>query len=389
MMKTQDRKPSLSSPLRELSPSPPSPPPHTNQTRPTPHTNLNSQPNPGSTPKTNKKTNPHADPGRFPPRTDQGERQCTNCSETDTPQWRGTLCNACALWRRSRGTDRPMPLMFPRKRGRSPWPSPSVSPSIASELNGGRGGCGWCRRNPGAEREGCERCGIWRERGRPRMMAVSIPNSFVTLILRPESLTSGIHCLISPGSAIRRDKYAVDVIRPGGIPCANRHSPSGSFALATIYDSGVDAQQPQEPYPLRRPSFPYRPHSSHSGYYASPSPPPPHPQRDYNDRYIPRGAHFPPRIAALLERQKAGRTGGDVEGAHAGMAGKQMKEGRAGDGRRDAARGMYLSPSPALVARRIPQEGLGAGMSRDEWMWRAGDVWDALESAGRALDWAS
>ena len=49
----------------------------------------------------------------FAARTDNGEKRCTNCGETDTPQWRGTLCNACALWRRSRGTDRPMPLVFP------------------------------------------------------------------------------------------------------------------------------------------------------------------------------------------------------------------------------------------------------------------------------------
>ena len=57
----------------------------------------------------------------FSPHTQTGEKQCTNCGETDTPQWRGTLCNACALWKRSRGTDRPLPLLFPvRKRPRSP-----------------------------------------------------------------------------------------------------------------------------------------------------------------------------------------------------------------------------------------------------------------------------
>ncbi|OWZ63687.1 hypothetical protein AYX15_04415 [Cryptococcus neoformans] len=57
---------------------------------------------------------------RFPSRTPQNDRQCTNCGETDTPQWRGTLCNACALWKRSRGTDRPLPLLFPvRKRSPS------------------------------------------------------------------------------------------------------------------------------------------------------------------------------------------------------------------------------------------------------------------------------
>ena len=72
-----------------------------------------------------------SDKARFPPRTDDGEKQCTNCGETDTPQWRGTLCNACALWRRSRGTDRPLPLLFPvRKRPRSPSlePEPEYDP---------------------------------------------------------------------------------------------------------------------------------------------------------------------------------------------------------------------------------------------------------------------
>lgn len=57
---------------------------------------------------------------RFPARTTTNEKQCTNCGEVDTPQWRGTLCNACALWRRSRGTDRPLPLLFTVRRGRSP-----------------------------------------------------------------------------------------------------------------------------------------------------------------------------------------------------------------------------------------------------------------------------
>ncbi|WVN90360.1 uncharacterized protein L203_105596 [Cryptococcus depauperatus CBS 7841] len=53
---------------------------------------------------------------RFPPCTSQNDRQCTNCGETVTSQWRGTLCNACALWKRSRGTDRPLPLLFSVKR---------------------------------------------------------------------------------------------------------------------------------------------------------------------------------------------------------------------------------------------------------------------------------
>ncbi|ORX36034.1 hypothetical protein BD324DRAFT_519420 [Kockovaella imperatae] len=60
---------------------------------------------------------------RFPSHNAHGDKQCINCQETDTPQWRSGLCNACALWKRSRGTDRPLPLLFPiRKRPESPSP---------------------------------------------------------------------------------------------------------------------------------------------------------------------------------------------------------------------------------------------------------------------------
>ncbi|WWC66333.1 uncharacterized protein I206_100234 [Kwoniella pini CBS 10737] len=65
---------------------------------------------------------------KFPLYNLKGEKQCTNCSEIDTPQWRGSLCNACALWKRSRGTDRPLPLTFPCKRK-------SLSPSLSSLLS--------------------------------------------------------------------------------------------------------------------------------------------------------------------------------------------------------------------------------------------------------------
>jgi hypothetical protein len=92
---------------------------------------------------------------RFPARTERGEKQCTNCGETDTPQWRGTLCNTCALWKRSRGVDRPLPLLFPvRKRPRS------VGPELEhGEGEGGKDGA----RGRGAkgvkgepERDGCQ-----------------------------------------------------------------------------------------------------------------------------------------------------------------------------------------------------------------------------------------
>ncbi|WVQ85661.1 hypothetical protein IAT38_007827 [Cryptococcus sp. DSM 104549] len=73
-------------------------------------------------PTPSKRAKPSPNQGtRFPARTAHGDRQCTNCGEVDTPQWRGTLCNACALWKRSRGTDRPLPLLFPVRR-RSPTP---------------------------------------------------------------------------------------------------------------------------------------------------------------------------------------------------------------------------------------------------------------------------
>ncbi|ORY33685.1 hypothetical protein BCR39DRAFT_556912 [Naematelia encephala] len=80
-------------------------------------------------------TNPEISPSQqFTPRNENGEKQCTNCGDTDTPQWRGTLCNACALWKRSRGTDRPLPLLFPiRKRPRSPESPDSGSENQMSE----------------------------------------------------------------------------------------------------------------------------------------------------------------------------------------------------------------------------------------------------------------
>ena len=91
---------------------------------------------------------------RFPAKTSKGDRQCTNCSETDTPQWRGTLCNACALWKRSRGTDRPLPLLFPpRKRSRSPTPNSDEDDGLADtgplSLSPMRhiGSCRDCRRH--------------------------------------------------------------------------------------------------------------------------------------------------------------------------------------------------------------------------------------------------
>jgi hypothetical protein len=103
--RSQRSLPSPASPLREVSPEQAAPPPHERK--------------PGEP--------------RFPPRTEDGDRQCTNCGEIDTPQWRGTLCNACALWKRSRGTDRPLPLLFPPRR-RAPSPSPSLSPSPLHDL---------------------------------------------------------------------------------------------------------------------------------------------------------------------------------------------------------------------------------------------------------------
>jgi len=110
--------PPASPPLREVSP-------HDVAITLTSNASAGTRPaNPSKNGKTGKtgKTAPAA-PGRFPPRNEDDERQCTNCGEVDTPQWRGTLCNACALWKRARGSDRPLPLRFPvRKRARSVTP---------------------------------------------------------------------------------------------------------------------------------------------------------------------------------------------------------------------------------------------------------------------------
>ena len=104
------------------------------------------------------------DAARFPVRTSHDQKQCTNCGETDTPQWRGTLCNACALWRRSRGTDRPLPLLFTRRRARSPSRDRSASIGEAADDAGrccdmcgapgeaGRAGCAGCEREKGGQR---------------------------------------------------------------------------------------------------------------------------------------------------------------------------------------------------------------------------------------------
>ncbi|ODO07239.1 hypothetical protein L198_00818 [Cryptococcus wingfieldii CBS 7118] len=81
---------------------------------------LPSEPTRTNPPSTRKRSSNINQGSRFPPRTPTNDRQCTNCGERDTPQWRGTLCNACALWKRSRGTDRPLPLLFPLRRSPTP-----------------------------------------------------------------------------------------------------------------------------------------------------------------------------------------------------------------------------------------------------------------------------
>ncbi|OCF31090.1 hypothetical protein I316_07221 [Kwoniella heveanensis BCC8398] len=136
-------------PLRAISPSQlaapvPLPPPLSQSTSGGPSANTNTRKSQVQNKKTKTvttnntkgkaKSNTINQGSRFPAKTSHGERQCTNCGEVDTPQWRGTLCNACALWKRSRGTDRPLPLLFPRRRttpspSLSPSPSPSLSPS--------------------------------------------------------------------------------------------------------------------------------------------------------------------------------------------------------------------------------------------------------------------
>ncbi|WRT64226.1 uncharacterized protein IL334_001155 [Kwoniella shivajii] len=105
------------------------------ESRTTSTSNSHATPKKAKKPKT-KKTSIVNQGSRFPAYTPNGERQCTNCSEIDTPQWRGTLCNACALWKRSRGTDRPLPLLFPVRR-KSPSPEPEDEKN--EELDGDEG----------------------------------------------------------------------------------------------------------------------------------------------------------------------------------------------------------------------------------------------------------
>ncbi|GFZ43596.1 hypothetical protein JCM24511_01316 [Saitozyma sp. JCM 24511] len=89
--------------LEPLSPAPQSAPTSSAElTHPLPHPTLPAQLSPPAPPAPPAQPNPLTRPipppapaqPRFAPRTSDGSRQCTNCGELDTPQWRGTLCNA-------------------------------------------------------------------------------------------------------------------------------------------------------------------------------------------------------------------------------------------------------------------------------------------------------
>ena len=95
---------------------------------------------------------------RFAARTDKGDKRCTNCGETDTPQWRGTLCNACALWRRSRGTDRPLPLVFSSIQQVESPSTESVLGEAGMDDQNGRMICEVCDGRRSLRQRVCARC---------------------------------------------------------------------------------------------------------------------------------------------------------------------------------------------------------------------------------------
>ncbi|WVW82388.1 hypothetical protein I302_104395 [Kwoniella bestiolae CBS 10118] len=176
---------------------------------------------------------------RFPSYTSTGERQCTNCSEVDTPQWRGTLCNACALWKRSRGTDRPLPLLFPVKR-RSPTPEEDEEEGQEDEqyegLMLGMGG----NMNVGDQREISPAVGVGQGPGQNRRRFWVDGNSRSVAGAQHVRASSGSESFVGPGLGVM-----------GGHGQRGRgHGRTMSYQPVAHHRSSSSLSQPQpQPFP--------------------------------------------------------------------------------------------------------------------------------------------
>ena len=56
-------------------------------------------------------------------------KTCCNCGTTETPMWRGEHCNACAIWKRKHGDERPLEEEA-RRRAAMPPARPKPTPHV-------------------------------------------------------------------------------------------------------------------------------------------------------------------------------------------------------------------------------------------------------------------